>query len=210
MGSKDEQLKDLNEIRSIMERSTRFISLSGLSGVFAGIFALIGAVIAWGILGYGAPGYSEGITSLPDLSHKPFLWYLFLDATIVLVLALGTSYYFSYRKAKKKGLSLWGKSTRRLLFNLFLPLTAGGIFCLILFINHDIALVISLSLVFYGIALFNASNFTLNEVRYLGLADIICGIFALLFPAIGLIFWAIGFGVFHIIYGLVMHIKYDK
>lgn len=209
MATKDEQLESLNEIRSIMERSTRFISLSGLSGVFAGIYALIGAVIAWCILGYEAPGYTEGITALPDLSHKSFLWYLFLDASIVLLLALGTSYFFSRRKARKKGLPFWGKSTKRLLVNLFIPLTAGGIFCLVLFINRDISLVISLSLIFYGLALFNASHFTLNEVRYLGLADIICGIIALIFPDFGLVFWAIGFGIFHIIYGLLMHIKYD-
>jgi hypothetical protein len=210
MTTKDEQLKDLNEIRSIMERSTRFISLSGLSGVFAGIYALIGAVIAWWILGYGSPGYVEGVTTLPDISHRPLLWHLFLDATIVLLFALGTSFFLSYRKALKKGHPLWSKSTRRLLFNLFIPLTAGGVFCLILFINRDISLVISLSLIFYGLALFSASNFTLDEVRYLGLADILCGILALIFPAIGLVFWAIGFGLFHIIYGLVMHIKYDR
>lgn len=209
MTTKDEQLESLNEIRSIMERSTRFISLSGLSGIFAGIYALIGAVIAWSILGY-TPGYNEGVTTLPDISHTPLLWYLFLDASIVLLLALCTSFVFSRRKAKRKGLPFWGKSTRRLLVNLFIPLTAGGIFCLILFINHDISLVIALSMVFYGLALFNASHFTLNEVRYLGLADIVCGILAVIFPEFGLIFWAIGFGIFHIIYGLVMHFKYDR
>jgi len=210
MATKDEQLESLNEIRSLMERSTRFISLSGLSGIFAGVFALIGAVIAWWILGFEAPGYPEGIESIPDLSYKQLMWYLFLDATIVLLLALGTSYYFSHRKAQKKGVPFWSKSTRRLLANLFIPLTAGGIFCLILFINGNVSIVISLSMIFYGLALYNASNFTLNEVRYLGLANIICGIFALLFPAIGLIFWAIGFGIFHIAYGSFMHLKYDK
>ncbi len=210
MAKKDEQLESLNEIRSIMERSTRFISLSGLSGIFAGIFALIGALIAWGILGYGIPGFSEETVSLTDLSDGTLMWHLFLDATIVLVLALGTSYFFSRRKALKKGVPFWGKPTRRLLENLFLPLTVGGIFCLILFINGNVSMVISLSLIFYGLALYNASHFTLNEVRYLGFADIICGIFALLFPSIGLIFWAVGFGVFHIAYGLFMHLKYDR
>jgi hypothetical protein len=202
MVTKDEQLESLNEIRSIMERSTRFISLSGLSGVFAGIYALIGAIIAWGILGYDIPGFSEGAVALSDLSQEILLWYLFL--------ALGTSYFFSRRKAQKKGVPFWSKSTRRLLANLFIPLTAGGIFCLILFINGNVPMVIALSLIFYGLALYNASHFTLNEVRYLGLADIICGIFALLFPAIGLVFWAIGFGIFHIAYGLFMHLKYDR
>ncbi len=210
MATKDEQLENLNEIRSIMERSTRFISLSGLSGVFAGIFAMIGAVVAWGIMGYGIPGFTESDSTSPDLYRQPFLWYLFLDATIVLLLALCTSYYFSRRKAKNKGITFWSSSTRRLLANLFIPLTAGGIFCLILFINGNLTMVISLSLIFYGIALYNASNFTLNEVRYLGLADIICGILAMLFPAIGLVLWATGFGIFHIAYGLYMHIKYDR
>lgn len=210
MATNDEQLERLNEIRSIMERSTRFISLSGLSGIFTGVYALIGAIIAWGIQGFGIPGVAEVTASTTDLLHDRFLWYLFLDATIVLLLAVGTSYFFSRRKARKKGVPFWGKPTRRLLTNLFLPLTVGGIFCLILFIDGNVSMVISLSLIFYGLALFNASHFTLNEIRYLGLAHIICGIFALLFPAIGLVFWAIGFGVFHIAYGLFMYLKYDK
>ena len=210
MATKNEQLDSLNEIRSIMERSTRFISLSGLSGIFAGIFALIGALVAWGIMGYGIPGFPGASSSSIDMSNESFLWYLFLDATIVLFLALSTSYYFSRRKARKKNVPFWGKPTRRLLANLFLPLTVGGVFCLVLFIEGNVTMVISLSLIFYGLALYNASHFTLNEVLYLGLANIGCGIFALLFPSIGLVLWATGFGIFHIAYGLFMHLKYDR
>ena len=44
--TKEEQLQNLAEIRSLMERSSRFISLSGLSGVGAGVCALVGSAAA--------------------------------------------------------------------------------------------------------------------------------------------------------------------
>jgi len=39
--------QNLESIRQLMERSVKFVSLSGLSGILAGIYALIGAVLAY-------------------------------------------------------------------------------------------------------------------------------------------------------------------
>lgn len=210
MATNDERLQDLGEIRSIMERSTRFISLSGLSGIFAGIYALAGITFAYIFLGYGDLAYEEGIITLPDISSSTFMLYLLIDALTVLILSLGTSLFFSKRKARRKGIPFWDNTAKRLLINMFIPLLTGGILCLILFLERDIFLVISLTLVFYGLALFNAGKYTLDEVRYLGIGEIVCGILAAGFPATGIIFWAAGFGFFHIIYGVFMYYKYDR
>jgi len=210
MVTNNEQLQDLSEIRSIMERSTRFISLSGLSGIFAGTFALAGVAVAYLYLGYGDLAYEEGIRPLPDISNTSFMWYLLIDALAVLILSLGTSLYFSKRKASRNGIPFWDNSARRLLINMFIPLFTGGILCLILFFEREVFLVIALTLIFYGLALFSAGKYTLDEVRYLGIGEIVCGIFAAGLPKFGLIFWATGFGLFHIIYGVVMYNKYDR
>ncbi|MDH5396500.1 MAG: hypothetical protein OEX02_00010 [Cyclobacteriaceae bacterium] len=202
-----EYLKDLTEIRSIMERSARFISLSGLSGVMAGIYALIGAFIAYHII-YKSPYVLYDSIRAHELSGG--ITFLVLDAVVVLALAVATGMYLTYRKALKNGQKIWDKTSKRLLLNLFLPLVAGGLFIIIIFWRGFFSLISPLILIFYGMALINASNHTVRDVRYLGISEIILGLVAALLPGYGLFFWAFGFGVLHIFYGLVMYLKYDR
>ncbi len=204
-----EYLKDISEIRTMMERSSRFISLSGLSGVFAGIFALCGAAFA-----YYSPAlrsYSRYADNLLGVSH-PFteIALLIFVAIIVLVLSLSAGVYFTTRKARKNGLKIWDAVAKRLVINLMLPLIAGGLFCLALLYHGIIGLVAPATLVFYGIALLNGSKYTYNDIRYLGICEIILGIIASFFVGYGFIFWTIGFGVLHIVYGISMYYKYES
>jgi len=185
-----EPIQQLNEIRNMMERSSRFISLSGLSGIIAGIAALAGASAAY-------------------YKHDATVSFLIADALIVLFIAIISSIYFTTRRAKREGLKVWDRSSRRLLINLLLPLVAGGLFCLIL-IYHDLfTLLPSATMIFYGLALVNASKYTLPEIRILGIAEIFAGLAAGWFLQSGLIIWAAGFGLFHIIYGLTMYNRYE-
>ena len=46
MNVQDQHLDALRDIQRIMQRSSRFISLSGLSGIAAGVWALVGAIFA--------------------------------------------------------------------------------------------------------------------------------------------------------------------
>jgi predicted lysophospholipase L1 biosynthesis ABC-type transport system permease subunit len=206
MKSTNKPLEDLDAIRSIMEKSTRFLSLSGLSGVFAGIIALAGSVAAYQILnGEDSAGYLTGESAIATKAEK-----LLADALIVLFLSITIAEILSYRKAAKKGMRIWTPVSRRMFINMLIPLAAGAFFILILYIHGTYMMIIPCMLVFYGLALVNAGKFTYNEVFYLGLIEIISGFIAALLPQLALLFWAFGFGVLHIVYGIVMYRKYER
>ncbi len=203
-------LNDLKEIRSIMERSSRFLSLSGYSGIFAGVFAIFGGLIAYRQFYHSQFLIGEDISHIPDQLAKSIIQFLVIDGAAVLLLALVFSVFFSTMKAKKLGLPLWDLTTERVLLNLSIPLIAGGLFIAVLMQYKLLYFLPPVSILFYGMALMNAGNYTLSEVRYLGIAEIITGILNLLFLKYGLYFWIFGFGILHIIYGILMQIKYDK
>lgn len=222
MSEQVEQLAAIREIRDIMARSSRFLSLSGLSGVWAGSMALLGAAAAfWASdgrlftneplisLGYGAEHWP--IANNPKL---PFglnlLHFLWLDAVAVFLLALIGAFYFTFRRTQHTGHSIWDATAQRLTVNLCIPLAAGGIFCLAMIYHHVFVLVAPATLLFYGMAVLNASKYTLNDIRYLGILEIVLGLLAAFFSQYAIEFWAIGFGICHILYGLIMYYKYER
>lgn len=209
MNNQEEQINALTDIRKMMERSSRFISLSGLSGVFAGIVALIGAYLAkQEISDYtNKINYESGVSG--DISIE---FNLIKLALAVIVIAFVGGFLFTYRKAKKNNLPIWDKTSKTLLVNLFIPLVAGGLFIIALLFNYPYpgGLIAPSCLIFYGLALVNASKYTLTDIRFLGYLEVILGITCMFFIGNGLLFWATGFGVLHIIYGLVMYFKYER
>lgn len=210
--STDKHLQNLNEIRTLMERSSRFISLSGFSGVFAGIFALIGAAAAYIFLKIDITdrGYYRFARTPDGELNKDFYVFFFTTAILVLIASVGTGIFLTTRRAKKKGLPIWDKSAKRLMINMLIPLAAGGLFCLAL-VNHGLdGMVAPATLIFYGLALINASKYTLSDIRSLGITEVIIGLAAAFFMGYGLLFWALGFGIMHIIYGTVMYYKYER
>lgn len=203
---------DLAHIRSLMERSTRFISLSGLSGVYAGVVALGGAWVAQHHVGDHPGSRSSSITYgvmrggyLDDLTIT-----LVIDAVVVLGLALLGAFWFTWRRSKRLGQGLWDPSARRLAWNLFIPLAAGGIVCLALMYHGLPGLVAPATLVFYGLGLLNASKYTLDEIRWLALSELALGVIASFWVGAGLMFWALGFGVLHIVYGGLMWVRHER
>jgi len=202
---------DLKTIRKIMEESSRFLSLSGLSGIFAGLFAIAGAFVAWFfILHKGTIQYDDVLSSLYGNSSSLPGWQLIADALVVLVLSLLFSLWFSARRARKAGRILWTPVTKRLLVNFSVPLITGGLFVIILLIENHSELVIPGLLVFYGLALLNAGKFTYGEVFYLGLLEIITGLISAVLFKYGIWFWVFGFGALHIVYGLIMYRRYER
>lgn len=208
MKTEKEYIKDLSEIRLMMERSTKFLSLTGLSGILAGIYALAGAYFAYRLF-YVNPGDAI-YNTLPRLENSDDILNLAFLAFIVLLLAVGTAIYLSSKKATKNNEILWNPVSRRLVINMGIPLVTGGIFILIIISKGIFELIAPLTLIFYGLALINASEFTFKDLNYLGMVFIILGLVSSYFPGLGLLFWAIGFGLMHIIYGIYMHLRYEK
>ncbi|MFA5302799.1 MAG: hypothetical protein WC395_08945 [Bacteroidales bacterium] len=182
--------EDIKAIRKLMEESTRFLSLSGLSGVIAGIAAIAGAILAWLVI--------------------DDTWLLAVIAVIVLVISLSSAYLLSLKKARRDKKHFWTPVSRKMLLNLFIPLATGGVLSIIFLLKGNLELIVPVFLIFYGLALINASKFTLGEIFYLGLLEIVTGLFVTIFPELWLSGWTVGFGVLHIVYGLVMNGKYGK
>ena len=211
MDEQNQHLEAIQDIRKMMERSSRFLSLSGLSGIAAGICALVGAFLAGQTLG----GYRGDFGRLkiytdPDLRMLKFR--ILGLAAVVLAAALVLAFYFTWRKARRDKQKIWNSTSRRLTINMAIPLVAGGLFILSMWQHNEWHFIAPACLIFYGIALVNGSKYTLGEVRYLGIAEIILGILCAqeYFFGWGLYFWAVGFGVLHIIYGVIMWARYER
>lgn len=226
MNTQNQHLNDLQDIKKMMERSSRFISLSGLSGIAAGTCALIGAWFARNVLQNSYASielengtklkeeelkyfFDNGILN-PVMKYEAVLNKLVLIGVITFIAALLSSLLFTYLRSKKTGTPLWGTTSKRLLVNVMIPMIVGGIFLWKALGFGNVGLIAPGCLIFYGLALLNASKYTLIEIRYLGLAQIALGIINLWFVGKGLYFWAFGFGILHILYGIIMWFKYER
>lgn len=219
MTDSNQHLDSLNEIRSMMEKSSKFISLSGLSGISAGICALAGAGAAYMRINTYYSSWSSRVAQYSGLEKKGMIplnaandlsFDLVIIALATLAGALIFSTLFTARRARKKSQSLWNKTSKRLLLNTSLPLVSGGLFCLILLKHNLFGLLAPTTLIFFGMALINGSKFTLPEIKYVGLINIGLGLLNGLFIGYGLLFWALGFGLVNIIYGIFMYLKYER
>lgn len=205
---KQEHLDNLSEIRQLMERSSSFISLSGLSGVSAGIVGIIAAFVLHMRFGQYLE-FRSMVHMTPELRNELILFGILVSAAVLLV-TFALTFFFTARKAKKSSMPVWDASAKRLVVNLFIPLITGGIFCLILIYQYFDWLVLPSMLIFYGLALINASKYTLHEIRWLGMTEIILGLAAAVFISQAIIFWGTGFGLMNIIYGLAMYFKHER
>jgi len=203
-----DHIRDIAEIRSMMERSSKFLSLSGWAGIMAGIYALAGAYIANNIFHFSPNEIIPGGASSAYASSG--LLQVCLLAMVILVLAVGTAIILSGKKAHQRGEKAWNATSRRLLANMTVPLLAGGILILILLSKGATGLIIPSTLIFYGLALFNAGKFTYGEVSFLGIIQIGLGLLGAYFIPYSLLFWAIGFGIVHIAYGIYLHFRYER
>jgi len=197
----EDYLKDISEIKNLMNKSSRFISLSGLTGILAGIYALIGAAVTY----YFVTTYSYGTLLLDGWVFKTIVFILFMVAFLSIV----TGIYLTTKKAKKNGEKIWDTSSRRLIFNFLIPLVVGGLYILIILSQGRYGQTGGLMLIFYGLALINASKYSIGNIKYLGYSEVILGLLATLYPGYGFWIWVVGFGFMHIIYGTYMHFKYD-
>lgn len=206
MENKD-YLKDIQDIKQMMSKSSQFISLSGLSGILAGIYALIGAWMAYKTIYFDTS--TMGAYKNLVISQEAVIRLLIIAITVA-VLSIATGIVLSIQKAKKNNETIWNSTARRLVINFLIPLVTGGFFILFLIEKEMLGLIAPLTLIFYGLACVNASKYTLGGVRYLGITFIVLGLLSTWFLGYGLLFWALGFGICHILYGAIMYFKYEK
>jgi hypothetical protein len=215
MSKQNHHLDTLQDIKQMMERSSRFISLSGFSGIAAGTCALVGAWFANNVIEENRYSVANVkiITRSNDTSISIGVWMgnqLVQIAAVTFIAALVLAFIFTYIRSKKTNIPIWGSTARRLMINVMIPMIAGGIYLTKLIEDRAYHLIAPGCLIFYGLALLNASKYTLPETRYLGYGQMLLGIINLWFIGSGIYFWAFGFGVLHIIYGTMMWRKYER
>lgn len=211
-----QHLNTLKDIKQMMERSSRFISLSGLSGIAAGACALTGAWFAYDVIHQHMHDVSNFRNATRDMnasyvSIRDFMGNaLFRIAVITFIASFILAFIFTYVRSKKNNTPIWSATAKRLMINVSIPMLAGGVYLLKLMQNGAYGFIAPGCLIFYGLALVNAGKYTLGEVKYLGYAEILLGLLNLFTIGYGLYFWAVGFGVLHIIYGALMWWKYER
>jgi hypothetical protein len=210
MKSTEKHLQELIEIRNLMEKSSRFLSLSGLSGISAGLTALAGALAGWLFLRRGDIHYDEYYRVIGNAGGAGVLRFFVMDALLVMVIAVSLGFYFSVRRARKMRLPFWNPASRRMLINLFIPIVTGGAVCLILLFGQGVNLIAPLMLIFYGLALINAGKYTQYNINYLGITEIVTGLAGMIFTGYGLLCWILGFGVWHILYGGFFYYRFER
>jgi hypothetical protein len=210
MDSANKSAQAIEEIKQMMDRGSRFVSLSGWSGIAAGVCALLTAWLAGNKLSkYGVPGF-ESNEYATDTNTEPLVHELLILALITFVAAFFFAFLFTWLRSRNTGVPIWGLMARKVIFSLAVPMLVGALFIWRMIDLNMYELIAAACLLFYGLALVNASKFTLSEVRILGYLQILLGIIALWTPAYGLYLWAAGFGVLHILYGIVMWQKYER
>ena len=212
MENPKEQLEAIKDMRNLMERSSRFLSLSGLSGVAIGIFALLGlTALYWKLdLSPLEIGFQEKMVALDGNYKDDIFQFILLDALAILIASLLVGTWMSVNRSKKLNLPSWDPAAKRLVINLMIPLVAGGLLCLIFIQKGELAYLAPVTLLFYGLALVNASKYTVDEIRNLGIIEIGLGLIAFWHLDFALLFWGIGFGILHIIYGIFIHTKHQN
>jgi hypothetical protein len=210
-------IESLEEIKSYMQKSTRFLSLSGWSGIWVGACGLVSGLLAMYLLREATISpvnynyYGENFKGEIFYAVKKTLRIkLLILAFFTFLAAVSGGFFFSARKAKKDGVPFVNHVFRRMIVNFSIPLITGGLVCLSFIYHNYIILVAPATLIFYGFALFMVARDTLDEIKTLALLEILLGIVSFFLLKYNMICWIIGFGVLHVVYGIIMRNKYDK
>jgi hypothetical protein len=206
MEKEHDYTRDIAAIRSMMERSSKFLSLSGWAGIMAGIYALVGAYMAYTFYRFNP----DELQYVPEGNPSPSLMPVILLAIGVLLLSITTAIFLSYKRARKRMERVWNPTSQRMITAMTLPLVSGGILILALLASGLTGLLAPLTLLFYGLALYSASNYTFKEIQFLGIIQVALGLISSFYIELSLLLWAIGFGLMHIVYGIYIHIRHER
>ena len=206
---------DLGLIKDLMEKSSKFSNVSGIAVLFTGFLALIGATFIYFDIGFSVSDVHISYNQLISQNGKPDVLNIKLKllisiASLILATSLITLYITARNKSGNEGIPLFNSSFSRTLKSLFIPLFSGGVFCVFLLYHQMFGLVAPATLIFYGLGLISCSKYSYYELEFLGYFELVLGFIASYFMGTGLLFWIIGFGIAHILFGYYIHVKYDK
>ncbi len=200
----NDAINTLREIKDIMQKSSRFENISGFSIIIIGIYASIVSLGAWLLLGKHEP-YSWLPTWSTDfaLNTPGRTWTAILCALVLLVVSFGTVCLMSYFKTKRVNHRfVFDHTVRRSLWAFFVPAATGGLLCLAMLQQGHYGITSSFMLVFYGLALINCAHHTTSRLALLGYVELLLGIVDCFVVSHGILFWFLGFGLWHIIFGI--------
>ena len=207
MDQTPEPMESLREIRSIMERSTTFMSLTGLSGVVSGLIGILTVIIVSVKL---KSVFLSGNAIYRMVTQPDLRLFIIITALAALILALASGLLLTCLKARKRKQEIWNSVSRRFAVHLFLPLVAGGLFTIALVLNGQLQFVCPAMLLFFGLALVNAARFVQMDMFWLGTLEVSLGVAASFWTPGGLILWGGGFGLATLLYGTFMYFKYER
>lgn len=194
--------ESIKVIRDIMERSAGYTIFSGLSGIIAGLLSLIGCYLSEQVW--------AGEQTIDQNAHYLIIWFS------ILALAIVQDRVLAERKARKSGQTTWTPATYQAIKAILPGMCLAFALSLRALIIYDYDAIPAICILGYAVSLCAAGMFSIYELRVFGVVQLVTGVIALFLPLIprfnhpqtALYFMALSFGVYHIIYGLIMWRKY--
>ncbi|MBO4561474.1 MAG: hypothetical protein J5705_05880 [Bacteroidaceae bacterium] len=211
---KEQEIKEtLSDIRNMMERSQKVMFLNGASGIIVAVWAFLGATLISNLMYRSMwPMWGFKLFPLQEVDTRILIFAIIIFAFTFLASYI-TVLYMSRRRAMRRGLDFeLDTAAKQLLRTFFTVMIIGGLFCLTPIRNGHWELVPGFMLAFYGLALVVISPmaFKISITKYFGFIQIAAGLAALTLPQYGMMFWTLGFCVFHLIWGIWFHFVFDR
>ena len=181
-----------------MQQNSSYFSLSGLSGILVGIYGLLTVYMVHMLTSTYGDGF-DGSSQLPIALLEIGILVL---AVVMILVALITLRIRAKRSAKKHNEKLWSPFSKKLRFHTLILLLLFIVILAVVANKGYYSIITPLMLLLYGIFLLNLSRLV-GRLRYLAFAELILATIAYFIYDKELLFLGLGFGIFHIIYGIV-------
>jgi len=181
-------IQNLQYIRETMERAGAFTAVPGWGGILMGVSALMTALLSG---------------RLPSRD----LWFASWIGEAGLALAIGG--WAMVQKAKAAKSTLFNGAGRKFALNLFPAMIAGGVLTIVLYRQQLFGIMPGVWLLLYGVSVVTGGAFSVKIVPLMGISFMVLGTVALLSPfELANWFMAVGFGLLHIVFGIVIARRY--
>lgn len=188
MEERDVALRNLERIRALMERATRYSHLSGWSAIVAGGLAMAGAVLCWKLrVNFNHPFCATPLAAI---------W------GSVLVLALGQHVAFTVASARRRGEPAWTHLTRQVVISMLPSFFVGAAITGYGLQTGQLDLLPPIWMLAYGMSLLALGLFAGPKIQGVGILFLLLGAATLWwFQEYGLRMMLVSFGGLHVLLG---------